>query len=249
MLRRALHSLLATVMLMTGIIVGVGTTAGTAHAVACRTWSNLPLQPGESNEDVRQLQIRVAGWVASGERLSYDGVYGARTEAAVRRFQEAYNLAVDGVAGTQTITKINQLSDSDCTPIHFAYSELNRCNTTWAGGAVTAATAKSNALRTMWKLEAIRHKLGDNPITVSSGFRSDACQPPDSEPTSRHRYGDAADLTAGTVAARCAFAVKGKTSGFSEILGQGYEGHNDHTHLAHDPSPYWSAPGCASYGF
>ncbi|MDT0401932.1 MULTISPECIES: D-Ala-D-Ala carboxypeptidase family metallohydrolase [Streptomyces] len=245
MVRRALYSLLACVMLMIGM-VGTGVTAGTAHAVACRTWSNLPLEPGESNEDVRQLQIRVAGWVTSGERLSYDGVYGDRTEAAVRKFQAAYNLDVDGVAGTQTITKINQLSDSDCTPIHFSYAELNRCNSTWAGGAVSAATAKANALKTMWKLEAIRHKLGDTSMTVSSGFRSDACQPPDSAPSSRHRYGDAADLT-GTLARRCSYAVQGKSAGFSEILGQGYAGHNDHTHLAHDPSPFWSAPGCSNF--
>ncbi|AZM58937.1 MULTISPECIES: D-Ala-D-Ala carboxypeptidase family metallohydrolase [unclassified Streptomyces] len=246
MLRRGLYSLFACVMLMAGM-VGTGVTAGTAHAVACRTWSHLPLEPGESNADVRHLQVRVAGWVTSGERLAYDGVYGARTEAAVRKFQKAYNLKVDGIAGEQTIRKINQLSDSDCTPIHFSYAELNRCNSSWAGGAVSASTAKRNALRVMWKLEAIRHKLGDDPITVSSGFRSDACQPAGSRADSRHRFGDAADLTAGSVARRCAYAIRGKTSGFSEILGQGYDGHNDHTHLAHDPSPYWAAPSCSGF--
>ncbi|NUS28038.1 MAG: peptidase M15, partial [Streptomyces sp.] len=28
------------------------------------------------------------------------------------------------------------------------------------------------------------------------------------------------------------------------ILGPGYPDHNDHTHVALDPSPYWSAPTC-----
>ncbi|WP_102935987.1 D-Ala-D-Ala carboxypeptidase family metallohydrolase [Streptomyces malaysiensis] len=241
MLRRTVRMLMS-VIVMTGAIVGVGATSGTAHAAGCYTW-NRTLSEGSSGADVTQLQIRVAGWVASGERLSYDGVYGARTAAAVKKFQSAYGLPADGVAGSQTFSKIYALQDADCTPVHFAYSELNKCNSDWSGGAVSAATAKANALKTMWKLEAMRHALGDVPITISSGFRSYACNSAvGGASTSRHLYGDAADLTGSP--SFCTLAKEARVHGFSEILGPGYPDHNDHAHVALDPSPYWSAPNC-----
>ncbi|KOT30553.1 peptidase M15 [Streptomyces caelestis] len=242
MFGRASRLLLSFVMLMTGMVAGMGVAAGTAHADSCYTW-NRSLSQGSSGSDVTQLQIRVAGWVTSGERLSYDGQYGARTAAAVKKFQAAYGLSADGVAGPSTFSKIYALQDADCTPVHFSYAELNKCNSDWSGGAVSAATAKSNALKTMWKLEAMRHALGDVPITISSGFRSRACNNAvGGSATSRHLYGDAADLVGSP--SLCRLAQQSRTHGFSEILGPGYPGHNDHTHVAFDPSPYWSAPTC-----
>jgi zinc D-Ala-D-Ala carboxypeptidase len=236
------RALVSFVMILAGAVVGVGATAGTAHADECYTWSRT-LSEGASGADVTQLQIRVAGWVTSGERLSYDGVYGARTKAAVAKFQSAYGLAADGVAGAATFSKIYALQDADCTPVHFTYAELNKCNSDWSGGAVSAATAKANALKTMWKLEAMRHALGDVPITISSGFRSTSCNnAAGGASTSRHLYGDAADLTGSP--SFCTLAKEARVHGFSEILGPGYPDHNDHTHVALDPSPYWSAPNC-----
>lgn len=242
MLRRTARSLGLFVMAMACALFGVGATSGTAHADGCYTW-NRTLSQGTSGSDVTQLQIRVAGWVTSGERLSYDGQYGARTTAAVRKFQSAYGLSADGVAGPNTFSKIYALQDADCTPVHFTYAELNKCNSDWSGGAVSAATAKANARKTMWKLEAMRHALGDVPLTVSSGFRSRACNSAaGGAASSRHLYGDAADLTGSP--SLCRLAQQARTHGFSEILGPGYPGHNDHTHVALDPSPYWSAPDC-----
>ncbi|NBE56603.1 D-Ala-D-Ala carboxypeptidase family metallohydrolase [Streptomyces boluensis] len=242
MLRRTARSLGLFVMVMACALLGVGATAGTAHADDCYSWSRT-LSQGASGSDVTQLQIRVAGWVTSGERLSYDGQFGARTTAAVKKFQSAYGLSADGVAGPDTFSKIYALQDADCTPVHFTYAELNKCNSDWSGGAVPAATAKANALKTMWKLEAMRRALGDVPLTISSGFRSHACNDAvGGAAGSRHLYGDAADLTGSP--SLCRLAQQSRTHGFSEILGPGYPGHNDHTHVAFDPSPYWSAPTC-----
>jgi len=242
MLRRTARTLGLFVMVMGCTVFGVGATSGTAHADGCYTWGRT-LSQGSSGSDVTQLQIRVAGWVTSGERLSYDGQYGARTTAAVKKFQAAYGLTADGVAGPSTFNKIYALQDADCTPIHFTYAELNKCNSDWSGGAVSAATARANALKTMWKLEAMRHALGDVPLTISSGFRSYACNSAvGGSSSSRHLYGDAADLTGSPTL--CRLAQQSRTHGFSEILGPGYPGHNDHTHVAFDPSPYWSAPNC-----
>ncbi|MDH6225058.1 hypothetical protein M2169_002028 [Streptomyces sp. MJP52] len=132
MIRRMTRALVSFVMILAGAVVGVGATAGTAHADECYTWSRT-LSEGASGADVTQLQIRVAGWVTSGERLSYDGVYGARTKAAVAKFQAAYGLGADGVAGPATFSKIYALQDADCTPVHFTYAEMNKCNSDWSG--------------------------------------------------------------------------------------------------------------------
>lgn len=60
------------------------------------------LRVGDSGEDVRALQTLLA---ARGFRCGFygaDGEFGTATEKAVRKFQEAYYLAVDGEAGHET---------------------------------------------------------------------------------------------------------------------------------------------------
>ncbi|MFE4085595.1 D-Ala-D-Ala carboxypeptidase family metallohydrolase [Streptomyces sp. YIM B13502] len=243
MLKRALRLVLSVVMLMAGLAAGSLATAGTAHADGCYTW-NRTLSQGASGADVTQLQIRLSGYPGYGAVLAVDGEFGPATTAALKRFQSAYGLAADGVAGPNTFSKLYALQDDDCTPVHFDYSELNRCNSTWSGGAVSAATAKANALRTMWKLEALRHALGDQPIRVTSGFRSQSCNSAvGGASNSRHLYGDAADLGAGSHTL-CTLAKQARNHGFNGILGPGYPGHDDHTHVDHRSSRYWSAPTC-----
>ncbi|MFD7437308.1 D-Ala-D-Ala carboxypeptidase family metallohydrolase [Streptomyces sp. NPDC059861] len=242
MLRRTVRLLLSVVMVMAATMGGMLATAGPAQADECYTW-NRTLSEGMTGADVTQLQIRVAGHVDFGEILSVDGNFGPRTKAAVIKFQQAYGLGADGVAGSQTFSKIYALQDPDCTPIHFTYAELNKCNSDWSGGAVSAATAKSNGLRTMWKLEAMRRAMGDVPIVVTSGFRSHACNNAvGGASNSRHLYGDAADVVGNP--SFCQLAQRGRYHGFGGIFGPGYPGHNDHTHLDGRTSRSWSAPSC-----
>jgi len=223
----------------------VAADQGTAMvaADACYSWGRT-LAQGASGEDVRQLQIRVAGYPGYGGVLALDGQFGPGTKAAVTRFQQAYGLAADGIAGPATFGKIYQLQDDDCTPVNFTYAELNRCNSDWSGGNVPAATAKANALVSMWKLQAMRHAMGDRPIVVNGGFRSVACNNAvGGAAASRHLYGDAVDLGAGAQSF-CGLAREARNHGFSEILGPGYPGHSDHTHVAHRSTRFWSASSC-----
>ncbi|GAB3451247.1 D-Ala-D-Ala carboxypeptidase family metallohydrolase [Actinophytocola sediminis] len=246
-MRRRLVTLLAAILVaITGSITVSSIAPATAAADGCYTW-NRTLRQGMSGADVTQLQIRVAGWVASGENLVIDGEFGSATAAAVRRFQTGYGLGSDGIAGDQTYSKIYALQDNDCTPAHFAYSELDgNCGANnFNGGKVSAAAAKTNTLRMMWQLEAMRHKLGDRPMVVSISFRSVSCNASvGGSPSSRHMYGQATDFSTASGPTLCQMYHAAKTSGFEEILGPGYPGHNDHTHVANDPIRTWSAPNC-----
>jgi zinc D-Ala-D-Ala carboxypeptidase len=249
MMRRILLALAASVLTLSALTAGSAASADPVSSQdfqaqdGCYTWSR-SLSQGASGEDVRQLQIRVSGYPGYGAVLALDGSFGPATRSAVIRFQQAYGLAADGVAGPATFGKIYELQDDDCTPIHYTYAELNRCNSDWSGGAVSASTAKFNARHVMWKLEALRHALGDRPLVVNSGFRSVACNnAAGGSSTSRHLYGDAADLGAGTQGF-CTIAKQARNHGFNEILGPGYPDHNDHIHTANRSSRFWSAPNC-----
>jgi zinc D-Ala-D-Ala carboxypeptidase len=219
-------------------------TAAEAHADGCYTWGRA-LSQGTSGEDVRQLQIRVAGYPAYGAHIATDGVFGPATKAAVQRFQSAYGLTADGVAGAATFTKFYALQDDDCTPIHFTYAELDDgCGGSgYDGGPLSEAATKANALQTMWQLEALRHALGDQPLSISSGFRSRACNASvGGASNSEHLYGRSADLTG--VHSLCTMAKQARYHGFGGILGPGYPDHNDHAHLDIRTSNFWSAPNC-----
>lgn len=242
MLRRLVRALLTVVMLASTVAVGTVMTAGTAHADGCYTWGR-SLSQGTSGEDVRQLQIRVAGYPGYGSVLSIDGQFGPATAAAVTRFQQAYGLSADGIAGPQTYGELYALQDDDCTPIHFTYGEMNRCNSDWSGGAVSAATARANALQVMWQLEALRHALGDRSISTSSGFRSYSCNSAaGGVSNSNHLYGRAIDLIGSP--SFCQMAQEARYHGFNEILGPGYPDHSDHAHLGNQGSRFWSASSC-----
>lgn len=221
--------------------------AGPAAADGCYTWDRT-LREGMNGADVTQLQIRVAGWTASGEVLSIDGDYGPKTTAAVRRFQSGYGLGADGIAGPQTFTQIYALQDNDCTPIHFSFAEATQSSTcgsqaSLTGGAVSASQVRANLIRSMWRAEALRRQLNDAPLVVTSGFRSVSCNSQvGGSSGSRHTYGDALDFS-GTPSL-CTIAREARTAGFNEIIGPGAAGHSDHTHLADKPSRTWSAPNC-----
>jgi zinc D-Ala-D-Ala carboxypeptidase len=241
---RRLARLLSTLPILAAAILStLVLTAAPAQADGCYTWGRT-LSEGTSGEDVRQLQIRVSGYPGYGGVVAIDGQFGPGTRSAVVRFQQAYGLGADGIAGSATYSKIYALQDDDCTPVNFSYAELNRCNSDWSGGAVSASTAKFNARVTMWKLQAMRHALGDQSITVTSGFRSYACNNAvGGASNSRHLYGDAADLGSGPHSL-CRLAQQARSHGFTGILGPGYPGHNDHTHLDGRSSRFWSAPNC-----
>ncbi|MEV7322602.1 D-Ala-D-Ala carboxypeptidase family metallohydrolase [Streptomyces sp. NPDC093970] len=201
----------------TGIAFGQLLFSGVAQAYS---WSRT-LTQGATGADVTELQIRVAGWAAdsaSQSRVSIDGEFGPGTAAAVRRFQAAYGLGVDAEVGPNTQAKLNSLEQSDGSTLHFNFSEfVNQSDGTFNGGKLSASQVKENVRRCMYKLEALRKKLGDKPITVNSGFRSIAHNADiGGASDSMHLYGTAADLDVPGVATKTVYQ-KAETCGFSGL--------------------------------
>ncbi|MFN2389165.1 MAG: D-Ala-D-Ala carboxypeptidase family metallohydrolase [Actinomycetota bacterium] len=166
------------------------------------------LQEGDTGTDVKQLQVRVAGWFprSSQRHFELDGVFDAETTKAVQAFQSFYGLTADGVAGQDTFDLLNSFEDKDRSTIHFDYSEFKQnknsgCSAqanayagTLDGGMVSKRRAKRNVKRLMWRLEALRAKGGGVAIGVNSGFRSvpyNDCI--GGARASQHMYGTAVD--------------------------------------------------------
>jgi zinc D-Ala-D-Ala carboxypeptidase len=238
-------SLVAALVTLTSLVALTTVTTAPAHADECYSWTRT-LSSGTTGADVAQLQVRVAGWAGYGVNMAIDGSYGAQTAEAVRGFQAAYGLSADGVAGAATYAKIYELQDADCTPLHFSYAEVDGgCGAGgYSGGSVSAATVQQNVLRAMWRAEALRHRLGDQPLTVTSGFRSQACdRSVGGSGTGQHTYGTALDLT-GSSASLCTIASNARYAGFGGIFGPGYPDHDDHVHVDIRAGRSWSAPTC-----
>ena len=83
-------------------LASAATSPQTAPAAGARP----TLRRGASGPDVEELQARLNVWLATTQSaglpaLVVDGVFGPRTEAAVRAFQSATGLSPDGIAGTE----------------------------------------------------------------------------------------------------------------------------------------------------
>ncbi len=67
---------------------------------------SVALRLGSANDDVRTVQIRLnrisSNFPSIPKIAATDGIFGTDTEAAVRRFQEVFNLTPDGVVGKNT---------------------------------------------------------------------------------------------------------------------------------------------------
>ncbi len=92
-----------------------GSTSPTA------TPGSTKLQDGDSGADVLNLQNNL---IKLGYSLKADGKFGDTTKAAVKAFQKAYGLTADGIAGTATLNKINQvLASPTATPTSSSSSD------------------------------------------------------------------------------------------------------------------------------
>jgi zinc D-Ala-D-Ala carboxypeptidase len=129
--------------------------------------------------DVTEVQIRVAGWAAdlgdlhAARFLPVTGRYDPETARAVWRFQRGYQLETqNGVVDRATWAALDRLAAPDGSTAHFGWTEVLRDDP----GHTVTVQIRENARRTMYKLEAVRRKLGDVTVIVKSGFHAAAAE-------------------------------------------------------------------------
>ncbi|MDZ5784627.1 peptidoglycan-binding domain-containing protein, partial [Marinococcus luteus] len=97
------------------------TVAGTASLylwnatpieVQAYTYDNLPLSESSTGEDVQQLKqdLNEAGFHVTDNPTEY---FGPKTEQSVEDFQRTNDLVVDGIAGTNTVAKLEDVLSDD----------------------------------------------------------------------------------------------------------------------------------------
>lgn len=189
------------------VVVAVAALLALAPAAHAYEWSR-PLTQADTGNDVKALQVRVAGWFPRSvqKKFPIDGIYSVRTTNAVKALQAFFGLTADGVAGTETLDFLNTLEDPDGSTIHFDFEEFaqhqnsqcsaqaNAYSGSFNGGMVSKYAVKRNVKRLMWRLEAVRAKGGGKTIGINSGFRSvpyNDCI--GGARSSQHMYGTAAD--------------------------------------------------------
>lgn len=169
-----------------------------------------PLRNGSRGGQVSALQRRLNELGAS---LTVDGDFGGRTEAAVRAFQQANRLGVDGVVGARSAAMLNSSSakplgtnddheapKEDVGPVepgmaseHFSLAEF-ACH----DGSRTPSEVIPNIRELAQNLEVLRSELNGAAIHVNSGYRSPAYNRSIGGATdSQHMYGRAGDITVG----------------------------------------------------
>ena len=76
------------------------------------SWPGTPLRQGSTGDKVRQMQRQlnvIAGAYPLIPKIAEDGIFGPRTEEAVKTFQKIFNLTQDGIVGFRTWYKISQI--------------------------------------------------------------------------------------------------------------------------------------------
>lgn len=90
--------------------------------------SNNCLGNGDSGSDVRELQQMLIACGYSCGSCGADGIFGDGTESAVRNFQSAYGLTVDGLAGVNTMAKLKSVYASRNTSSNWIAQLQEECN-------------------------------------------------------------------------------------------------------------------------
>ena len=125
-----------------------------------------------------------------------------------------------GITKKSTLARPSQLTASNVRAASARSRSVTSSGSfagTFDGGRVEARVVKRNVRWVMWRLEALRAKLGDHPIGINSAFRSVAYnQCIGGVSLSQHMYGTAVDFKVLDVANRAARDA-GKSSQFHGI--------------------------------
>jgi hypothetical protein len=152
---------------------------------------NRVLKKGCKGADVVNVQMLLIDRGYYIGEAGADGWFWKKTQSAVKAFQKAMGLIVDGKVGKNTLAKLEK---DTIQILHFSDNEFrcHHCGKLPKGGIDPSLIIL---------LERIRSEIGDNPITISSGYRCllhniavGGAQPKEGSQGSQHLYGRAADI-------------------------------------------------------
>ena len=158
------------------------------------TWDSLEvdgvLKQGARGAKVRGLQneLNARGLQAGAA----DGIFGSKTQAAVKALQRAGGIAVDGIVGPDTWAALYAGTTGGTAPAsaHFKASEF-KCH----DGTEVPAKFYANLQRLMALLEQIRSACGNRAVIINSGYRTAAYNKKvGGAPLSQHLLAKAADI-------------------------------------------------------
>lgn len=142
---------------------------------------NMLLKVGSKGEEVRKLQERL-------NHLGFDcgkadGIFGPKTQNAVKQFQKTFLLSQDGIAGPKTFDVLQRLEKiKHFKPKEFACKHCGEIRVD---------------IQLLEKLEQLRTAIGNRPIIINSGYRCPTHNKAvGGAKNSQHMYGKAADIRA-----------------------------------------------------
>lgn len=139
---RSLEELRAAVSKSTA--VGLASGAAVLSTMAIAPDAEAALRRGDRCSNVRLAQgaLLNQGFSTNG----IDGVFGSSTESAVRRFQSANGLFIDGVIGPSTARQLGLRADISCSDSGDSTS-AGRVRVTTSGGSLNARSGPGTSFR------------------------------------------------------------------------------------------------------
>lgn len=104
------------------------------------------LKKGSTGSDVRELQTKLNSIGYNCGKV--DGIFGTKTLAAVKRFQQAYRLAVDGIVGKNTYKKLAEVLGKKKTSASSSSSSGSSGSTTTTKTTTSSDTKTSTVTLT-----------------------------------------------------------------------------------------------------
>jgi hypothetical protein len=139
-------------------------------------WTGRELKLNDQGDEVRELQIRIGGFISSTIQQTYlkvSHIFDNATVETLKRFQSAYGLPTTGVFTAKEAEILHSLEKDDGSTLNYQFSQFysNDGKQFTGGTEPNSDIVKENIRRLMWRLEALNKKIGFV-VFPKSGFRS-----------------------------------------------------------------------------